>query len=407
MKRPVKVLLVGLAVLLVLFLLPLLIAVLVYPPEYIYRLVAWGNSDYGDYINNFSMSYLEPASEPFTFTPAPDSRVAKTFAAGLGVDDFPAFLAANDTQAFIVIQDDQILFEQYFNGMARDTLLTSFSTAKSFDSALVGIAIAEGYINSVEDPITTYLPELAERDPRFNDITVRHLLLMASGLEYQGLRPALFNSDDFITSYYTDQRKAALEFTNISDPPGQYFLYNKYHPQLLGLILERTTGRSVTDYTQEKLWDPLGMEYGGGWSLDSTESGFEKMEAGLNARAIDYAKLGRLYLHNGNWNGKQVVPAEWVAESTQPDPELVRPDYYPDEFGQLIYDQLGGYYQYMWYGYLRDGVANDFAAEGDHGQYIYVSPHKNLIIVRNGLEYGAEMTISRWIELFYAFASDF
>jgi CubicO group peptidase (beta-lactamase class C family) len=278
--------------------------------------------------------------------------------------------------------------------------------AKSFTTALIGIAIEEEYIGSVDDPITDYLPELAERDQRFGEITIRDLMMMAAGLEYQDMRPALLNGDDVLTTYYPDQRQLALEHTQIVDPPGQYFLYNKYHPQLLGLILERATGVSVTEYTQEKLWDGLGMEFSGSWSLDSEASGFEKMEAGLNARAIDFAKLGRLYLQNGSWDGVQVMPAEWVAESTQVDPSRQRDTYYPDEMGQIIFDTLQGYYKYMWYGYARDGDEYDFAAEGDHGQYIYVSPYKNLIIVRNGTEYGSDQSWYDWIESFYQFASD-
>jgi CubicO group peptidase (beta-lactamase class C family) len=144
---------------------------------------------------------------------------------------------------------------------------------------LIGIAIEEGYINSVDDPITDYLPELADRDPRFGDITIRHLLLMSSGLEFQANRYGLFNGDDPLTTYYPDQRQIALENTNIIDPPGAYFLYNKYHPQLLGMIIERTTGTSVTSFMQEKIWDPIGMEYSGSWSIDSEVSDFEKMES--------------------------------------------------------------------------------------------------------------------------------
>ena len=114
----------------------------------------------------------------------------------------------------------------------------------------------------MNDPVTEYLPELAEQDSRYRDITIRHLLLMASGLEYEEMRWGFFNGDDPLTTYYPDQRKAAVEFTEIQDQPGEYFQYNKYHPQLLEIIVERATGRSITEYTQEKLWNPIGMEFG-------------------------------------------------------------------------------------------------------------------------------------------------
>jgi CubicO group peptidase (beta-lactamase class C family) len=385
----------------------LLIAVLVYPYEYVRRVISWRETDYGDYLNNFPSRELSSPPTAFYFDKSlEDERVAEVFEELLQVDDFGSFLEDENTQAFIVIQDDVILYERYFNETQRDTLLTSFSVAKSFASALIGIAIAEGHLQSVDDPITDYLPELAARDPGFEDVTIRHLLMMASGIEYQENRWALLNGDDPLTSYYPDQRRAALEFTQIADSPGEYFLYNKYHPQLLGLILERTTGKSVTQYLQEKIWDPLGMEFDGSMSLDSEASGFEKMEAGVNARAIDFAKFGRLYLEKGEWDGEQIIPKSWIEESTRVDPQEHNSAYYPDEFGQMIYDSLSGYYKYMWYGFFREGDNFDFAAEGDHGQYIYVSPSKKLIIVRNSTAYG-ELGSEDWTRILYQFASEF
>lgn len=395
-----------------LLILGLILASVIYPFEYVYRMIAWGllppawaDSHANDYLNNFPAHSFEAAPEAFTFDDAGDEgRIAGIFEEILGVPDFDVFLEENSTQAFIVIQDDATLYEKYFNGAQRDTLMTSFSVAKSFTSALIGIAIDEGYIQSVDDPITDYLPEMSDRDPRFSAITIRDLLRMASGLEYQKMRPGLFNGDDPLTTYYPDQRKAALEFTRILDPPGEYFLYNKYHPQLLGMILERATGVTVTEYMQVKLWNPLGMEFGGSWSIDSEQSGFEKMEAGVNARAIDFAKFGRLYLENGEWNGVQVISQEWVVESISPDPATQNDSYYRDEFGQTILNDLQGYYKYMWYGYYRPGGDPDFSAEGDHGQFIYVSPQMNLIIIRNGDEYG--ISWDRWVKMFYEFASE-
>jgi CubicO group peptidase (beta-lactamase class C family) len=279
-------------------------------------------------------------------------------------------------------------------------MVTSFSMAKSFTSALIGIAIHEGYINNVDDPITTYLPELAERDARFHDITIRDLLLMASGLEYKEFRAFLLNGDDPLTTYYPDQRKISLENTNIIDPPGAYFQYNKYHPQLLGMILERTTGMPVTSYLQTRIWDPLGMEFDGSWSTDSEASDFEKMETGVNARAIDFAKFGLLFLNGGLWQGEQVIPESWVEESTQP----LLPDNYADYYNDWIKAMPGrGYYKYMWWGMAREDGFYDFTAEGDKGQFIYIFPQKNLVIVRNGIHYG--IPSEEWLKLFYEFAS--
>ena len=381
--------------------LALVVASVVYTPEYVYRVLVWQDSDAFDW-QKFPNHPVSAAPAAFHFDQAPDPRVADLFAQLSGAADWDAFLAANNTQAFIVIQDGKLLYENYFNDTQRDSIVTSFSMAKSFTSALIGIAIEEGFIDSVDDSITTYLPELAQRDPRFNQITIRDVLLMASGLDYQEMRPLLFNGDDPLTTYYPDQRKITLENTHVIDAPGAYFQYNKYHPQMLGMILERATGMRVTDYLQTRLWDKIGMEYDGSWSTDSQASDFEKMETGVNARAIDFAKFGELYLHGGLWNGDQVVPAAWVDESTRPLLPDTYDDYYSD-YVKAMPDQ--GYYTYMWWGMARPDGSYDFTAEGDKGQFIYVSPEKNMVIVRNGTSYG--IPPHQWLELFNEFARQY
>ena len=379
----------------------LIIAMLAYPPVYVFRTIVWQESDAFDW-QKFPAHPLYAAPTAHHFDAAPDPRVAELFEQLSGTEDWNRFLEENSTQAFIVIQDGNVLYENYFNNTQRDSIVTSFSVAKSFGSTLIGIAVKEGYIKSVDDPITTYLPELAERDRRFHEITIHHLLLMASGLEYEEFRPLLLNSDDILTTYYPDQRKITLENTHIIDRPGQYFRYNKYHPQLLGMILERTTGMSVTDYLQTRLWNPLGMEFGGSWSIDSKASDFEKMETGVNARAIDFAKFGVLFLNGGNWQGNQVVSQDWVDKATQPLLPQNYTTYYPEWFTALPGQ---AYYKYMWWGMAREGGLYDFTAEGDKGQFIYVSPLKNLVIVRNGVDFG--IPSEKWLALFYEFASQF
>lgn len=377
----------------------LLYAFLTYPSEYVLRVMLWQNSDVNDY-QKFPERRLETGSSTFYFTEALDEvRVRALFEVNPMTDDLDAFLADNHTQAFIVIQNDCILYEKYFNDSERDSIVTSFSVAKSFTSALIGIAIEEGYINSVNDPITDYLPELAERDPGFGTTTIRDLLMMASGIKYTEF--PFFTGDDAKTYYCPDLRQLALEQTEIVGRSGEHFLYNNYHPLLLGLIIERATGTPVAQYLQEMIWKPLEMEFPASWSLDSKASGFEKMESGINARAIDFAKFGRLYLNGGNWDGTQVISAAWVADSTQEDRSVDRSSYYPDSG---FFTAMDGYYKYMWWGLRRGEGEYDYAAIGKYGQCIYVSPHKDLIIVRNGEQYGIES--SEWLKIFYQFASD-
>ena len=378
----------------------LLYAYIAYPAEYVNRALRWGDAGVDDYLK-FPERALEPSNSPFEFSLNLDEDHVRTqFEAVSDIDDFDAFLAKNRTQAFIVIQNDAILYEQYFNGSSRDSIVTSFSTAKSFASTLIGIAISEGYIHSVDDPITAYLPELAERDPAFANITIRDLLMMSSGIKY--VEFPFVNGDDVKTYYYPDLHQLTLEDTRIVSSPGEKFLYNNYHPLLLGLILERSTGTSVANYLQEKIWKPIGMQYPGSWSLD--EHGFEKMESGINGRAIDFAKFGRLFLHNGDWNGVQVVPVEWVAEVTQADISVDYARYYPHDF---IFKNGQGYYKYMWWSIQRDESNYDFMALGNKGQIVYISPHKNLIILRFGESYGEFHRAQGWVEMFYEFATDF
>ena len=393
MKKKIIILLTTLFSLIVLV---ILYAFVFYPAEYTLRVLRWGDADVYDY-QKFPARTMPASSEPFQFeVDLAETAVSTQFSTNPIVDgDFEQFLTDTGTQAFLVIQDDTILYENYFNGASRDSIVTSFSMAKSFASTLIGIAIAEGHINSVNDPITDYLPELADRDSAFASITIRDLLLMSSGIHYAEF--PFVNGDDAKTYYYPDLRELALNQTEIDGTPGETFLYNNYHPLLLGLILERATGMPVADYLAQKIWQPIGAEFDGSWSLD--ERGFEKMESGINGRAVDFAKFGRLILNQGNWNGEQIVPSAWIEDATNPDPSRSG-DYYSDGFYEAF---PNGYYKYMWWGLMRGDVANDFSALGNHGQLIYISPHKNLIIVRHGEKYG--ISSSDWMKLFYEYAS--
>ncbi len=228
---------------------------------------------------------------------------------------------------------------------------------------------AEGVIDSVEDPITRYVPELLERDPRYARVTLRHLLRMASGIRYREL--GLPWGDDAATYYAPDLRAVAVSSPIVSEP-GEAFHYNNFHPLLLGLVLERATARPVAQYLEETIWRRLGMEAPGSWSLDSERSGFEKMESGINGRAIDFAKFGRLFLRGGDWDGAQIVPAEWVEGSTS---GVVHTG------GAL---RTGLRYGYFWWVNPQAEGRDHVLAAGKHGQFIYLAPDDGVIVVRFG-----------------------
>jgi CubicO group peptidase (beta-lactamase class C family) len=330
------------------------------------RALIWRESDVGDQ-HRFPARRIPAGARA---SPLP-SGVEANLAVGSRREQLGAFLQGTDTLAFLVVHEDRIAWQRYFEGSTRESLETSFSAAKSFVSTLIGIAIDEGLIGSVDDRLTKYLPELAARDPRFREITLRHLLTMSSGIRYrEGGFPSL--GDDTYTYYGVDLRDVALSRVRIEGPPGVAWQYNNYHPLLLGLVLERTARSSVSEFMATRLWQPLGAEADATWSLDSKRSGFEKMESGLNARAVDYARFGLLFLHNGKWNGRRIVSERWVRASTRAGSDPA--SYY-------------GYRYFWWLDVERPGR---FYAFGKYGQYIYVAPDADAVIVRLGRDWGVE-----------------
>ncbi len=195
-----------------------------------------------------------------------------------------------------MLRRGQLIYEGYFNGQQRDDPATSFSVAKSVLGTLLDQAIEAGKVSSLDDPVTRYLPELQQRDPRFEAVTLRHLVDMKAGLHYQEF--PFLNGDDAKTYYWPDLRELALQHTQVEQAPGQAWLYNNYHPLLIGLVLERRTGMPVAQWLQQQLWQPAGMPAGASWSLDR-EGGFEKLESGINARTRDFARFGQLFLDQG------------------------------------------------------------------------------------------------------------
>jgi CubicO group peptidase (beta-lactamase class C family) len=334
------------------------------------RAIIWVDADVEDF-RRFPARRIDAPDDQYLY------EQAASYPSGLpdevelppGYDDIESFLRSTETTAFIVVQDDRLLYERYFNGYDHDSTQTSFSVAKSFASALVGIAVDDGVI-ALDDPITDYLPELRERAAGFERITIRNLISMSSGLRYEEQGTPW--SDDTETYYAPDLRKLALTDTEIVEAPGEHWHYNNFNPLLMGMILERATSRHVAEFMEARLWQPLGAEADASWSLDSKASGFEKMESGINARAIDFTKLGSLYLHEGKWNGTRILPASWVREST-----AVSDEHDPSPA-----------YGYWWWTYRDEELGDYFAALGNKGQYIVVIPERDLVIVRHGRDFG-------------------
>lgn len=269
-----------------------------------------------------------------------------------------------DTTAFLVVKDGVLVHEWCAEDIDPDALHTCFSVSKSILSTVLGMAINDGSISSLDEPITAYVSELLEKDSRLANLTLRHLITMTSGLKYEeDMSPY---GDPAQTCYSTDLRRTALTSVIVKEP-GKNFLYNNYNPLLLGMALERATGQKIGDYISKVLWAPMGAEADASWSMDSFYNGFEKLESGFNARPTDFARFGLMFANGDKVDEVQIVPLDWVKEATAPTNVSV---------GQN--DFLEQNYQYLWHVYPN----NRFAAQGNLGQFVFVSPDEATIIVR-------------------------
>lgn len=302
--------------------------------------------------------------------------------------DTKAFLEQTDTAALLVLADGRIVYENYWLTGGPDTHWMSMSVGKSFVSALVGIAVAEGRIASIEDPITRYVPELA--GSAYDGVRIKDVLQMSSGARWN---EDYSDPDSDIMRYLhafgsggsLDQFTASLVRQR---EPGTYNYYNSTDTQALGMLLVRATGQSLAAYAQEKLWEPLGMERDAYWITD--DQGMEMAAGGLQVVARDYAKLGQLYLDGGRWQGRQIVPEAWVRDSVTPDAPHVMPGLNPDY-------PLG--YGYQWW--VPPGDEGEFSAIGVYNQFVYVNPTRKLVIVKLSANsaYGTTSDDSSWREL--------
>ena len=224
------------------------------------------------------------------------------------------YLDSSYTQGFLVLHKDSISFESYYLGQKKETRHISWSVAKSFVSALMGIAIEEGYIKSIEDNVEEYLPELSSSG--YNGVKIRELLEMSSGIKFDETYSDSLSDINrywrgFVLGDSQDEFAATLK-NNIT--PGTFNHYVSINTHILAMILVKTTGKSLTEYLEEKIWKTIGMEHNGYWLVDG--KGMEMALGGLNATVRDYTKMGKLFLDSGRWKGIQIVPEKWVIEST-------------------------------------------------------------------------------------------
>ena len=267
--------------------------------------------------------------------------------------------------AFIIIKNDSLYFEKYWDGYSDSSISNSFSMAKSVVGILTGIAVDEGKIKSLDEPVADFIPEF--KDGGKEKISIRHLLMMSSGLDWDESYASLFSPTT--EAYYgTDLRKLVVN-QQVAIPPGHEFIYQSGNTELLALILEKATGKNLSDYASEKLWKPLHAMHTAEWSLDK-ENGREKSYCCFYSNARDFARFGSLYLHDGKMFGQQIVSADYVKEAITPSPIT-------DE------GKPNNSYGYQWWIKNQDGH-QIFYMRGILGQYVVVIPDQQIIFVRLG-----------------------
>ncbi|MDA7728528.1 beta-lactamase family protein [Flavobacteriales bacterium] len=274
------------------------------------------------------------------------------------------------TVAYMVIKNDSIIFEEYWNGYSSDSSSNSFSMAKSWISTLVGIAIKEGKIDSINQKACDFLPEFCEGDN--STITIKHLLTMSSGLDWdEDYHDPLGQTAE---AYFAPNLRKQMMRLKAVENPGEIFKYHSSCSQLLAFIVESATGKSVNQYISEKLWKPMGAKHPALWNTD-TKRGDEKAFCCINSNARDFARLGKLYLNQGNWNGTQILDSNYVKEATSAANLL-------DEDGNKNVN-----YGYQFWIANRRGL-DVYYTRGLWGQYVICIPEKDMIIVRLGRNYG-------------------
>ena len=321
---------------------------------------------------NLPVKKVNKSSKPFIFPRVENIVLPKDFQYKGVTYNTLKYIDSSYTQGFLVLQNDTILYENYWRGQKEDIQHISWSMAKSYVSALFGIAMEEGYIKSIDQTVDEYLPEL--KGSGYEGVKIKDVLQMSTGVKFD---ETYSDSNSDINKYWKGFvfGKSQDEFasTLINErPPGTYNQYVSINTHVLGMIIVKATGQSLTGYLQKKIWEPIGAEFDAYWLSDG--KGMEMANGGLNACLRDYAKLGRLYLNKGNWDGKQIVPLAWVEESTHSTEEYLQPESEnSSDFG------LG--YGYQWW--LLDGCEGEFMAIGVYNQYIYINPTTNTIIVKN------------------------
>lgn len=283
------------------------------------------------------------------------------------------------TVAFLIIKNDSIWFENYSEGFGPQSQTNSFSMAKSVVSALLGKAIMDGYIKDLEQPVADFFPQFP------TSLKVGDLASMASGLNWEENYYSPFSMT--ARAYFDENIRSQILNLQVIEQPGQNFTYLSANTQLLAMVIEKATGKYLSHYLSESFWKPLGMKNNALWQLDSKKSGMEKAYCCIASNARDFARFGKLFKNNGEWNGKQVLDSGFVALSKSP------------RFKEA---------PHYGYGLWLEKIGNKeiFYMRGILGQYVIAIPEEDLIIVRLGHKTSGKPEGQQHPEDFYEYVKE-
>jgi CubicO group peptidase (beta-lactamase class C family) len=284
-------------------------------------------------------------------------------------DSLMSIIDSNDTHAFLVIQNGKLLYEKYWDNYDTARLSGSFSAAKSIISLLIGIALDEGKIKSLDEPVSNYLPHFKEAG--LEKVRIKDLLTMSSGTNYKESDKGYFSMN--ASGYYGDDEEYMVSLMQAKEPPGVNWEYRSGDTQVLGLIVEKVFGDNISNLVSERFMKPMGAEVDALWLLDGSQK-HEKAFCCFNGIARDYARFGQLILNKGKWGSTQIVSEKYINEATQPASYLKD----PTEENKPV-DYYG--YQYWVFNYKGYKIPMQ---NGLFGQYVYIIPEKNAVVVRLG-----------------------
>ena len=302
---------------------------------------------------------------PFQFLKENNAALAEGFQFAGEFYPTEPFMKDTKTSAMLVVKDDVIRYENYFFGGDETTVFSSNSMGKSFVSALMGIAVSEGAIDSVDDPLGKYIPEFVGTE--LENIPIRACLQMASGIDFD--EDTDMSGFSLRTLMGMPAMKVIAKY-GVQEAPYTYRRYLSINTEILGQVIKNATGQGLGAYMEEKLWKRIGSEHDAYWTLSN---GTELANGGLSISLRDYARFARLYLNEGSYNGQQILPREWVRDSLD-----VSADYSKPGANNDGYNAIG--YGYQWW--VPEGEQGEFMAIGVYGQFIYVNPTSRVIIVK-------------------------